>query len=81
MSLCGEHLSVDNMNQAVKMAGEQLGIGIKEFTVAGVPEDNLFAHHWYVGTEDQADAEALKARIDENIKNSMMIMQWNGSML
>ena len=68
LSLCGEHLSVDNMNQAIQMAAEQLGVGIKEFTVAGVPEDNLFAHHWYVGTEDSVDAELLKTSIDENLK-------------
>jgi hypothetical protein len=68
LSLCGEHLSVDNMNKAVEYAGEKLNINIKEFTVMGVPHGNLFAHHWFIGTEDHADAEQLMIAIDTHLK-------------
>ena len=68
LSLCGEHLSVDNMNKAIEMASEEFNIAIKEFTVAGIPEGNLFAHHWYVGTDDPVDAEKLRLAIDENLR-------------
>ena len=48
---CGEHLSVDNMNKAVKSGVERVcNISIPEFTVAGVPMIVCFAHHWYIGT-------------------------------
>jgi hypothetical protein len=68
LSLVGEHLSVDNMNTAVQMVSDEMNISIGEFTVAGVPYDQLFAHHWYVATDDDVDAEELKVRIDEKLK-------------
>ena len=67
LSLCGEHLSVDNMNKAIEFASEKLSIQVKEFTVLGVPEGNLFGHHWYVGTEDIIDPKMLKKTIDSQL--------------
>lgn len=68
LSLCGEHLSQDNMNRAIELTAEQLGITINEYTVAGINYENLFAHHWYVGTDDKVDANRVKELIDENLK-------------
>ncbi|GAB3566675.1 GH3 auxin-responsive promoter family protein [Spirosoma luteolum] len=68
LSLCGEHLSVDNMNKAIEMVADELGISVREFTVAGVRHDTLFAHHWYIGTDDAVDAVDLSHRIDEKLK-------------
>jgi GH3 auxin-responsive promoter len=69
LSLVGEHLSVENMTRAVQLASEELNISIPEFTVAGVPHDNFFAHHWFVATNDAvADPHFLKTKIDEHIK-------------
>jgi len=39
----GEHLSVDNMNQALAMVSVELNISIPEFTVSGVPYGSFFA--------------------------------------
>lgn len=68
LSLCGEHLSVDNMNKAIELVSNELNIAIQEFTVAGIPHGTLFAHHWYVGTDDQVDKKLLKEKIDEHLK-------------
>jgi hypothetical protein len=68
LSLCGEHLSVDNMNKAIEMVSDQLNISIKEFTVAGIPHQSLFAHHWYVGTDDRVDGIMLRDKLDETLK-------------
>jgi hypothetical protein len=68
LSLCGEHLSVDNMNKAVELVANELNISIKEFTVAGIPFESLFAHHWYVGTDDHVDQALLKTRLDACLK-------------
>lgn len=68
LSLCGEHLSVDNMNRAVEMSAEKFNIGIKEFTVAGVPDGKLFSHHWFVSCDEPVDSEALKQEIDTCLK-------------
>lgn len=68
LSLCGEHLSVDNMNKAVEYACDHFGIQVKEFTVLGVPQGTLFGHHWYVGTDDTVDSKNLKKTIDTQLK-------------
>ncbi len=68
LSLVGEHLSVDNMNKAIEMASEELNISIPEFTVAGVPHGNFFAHHWYIATNDPVNSETLRLLIDEKLK-------------
>jgi GH3 auxin-responsive promoter. len=68
LSLCGEHLSVDNMNKAIELVSNEMNIEIKEFTVAGIPHQTLFAHHWYVGTDGQVDKKQLKERIDFHLK-------------
>jgi len=68
LSLVGEHLSIDNMNKAVQLAGESLNVCIPEFTVAGIPYENFFAHHWYVACNDDVDKEALRKAIDDRLK-------------
>lgn len=68
LSLCGEHLSQDNMNRAIEIVSAELNIDIKEFTVAGINYDTMFAHHWFIGTDDAVDAKVLRTRIDETLK-------------
>ncbi len=68
LSLVGEHLSVENMNRAVQLVSEEMNISIPEFTVAGVPYHNFFAHHWYVACNDNVNAEQLRINIDEKLK-------------
>jgi hypothetical protein len=68
LSLCGEHLSVDNMNKAIEYASESLSIQVKEFTVLGESQGTLFGHHWYVGTDDAIDPKILKKTIDGKLK-------------
>ncbi|MBD8487684.1 GH3 auxin-responsive promoter family protein [Echinicola sp. CAU 1574] len=68
LSLCGEHLSVDNMNKAVRLAEDEMNINIREFTVLGIPMGTLFAHHWYIGTDDEVDQEKLREVIDHHLK-------------
>ena len=69
LSLVGEHLSVDNMNKALKLVCEELNICIPEYTVCGEPYGNFFAHHWYVACNDHVNPELLKAKIDEKLKD------------
>lgn len=65
LSLVGEHLSVDNMNRAIQLANEKLNISVMEFTVAGIPIEGLFGHHWFVGTDEPVDKNILKKTLDE----------------
>ncbi len=67
LSTVGEHLSVDNMNKAIQVVSEELNIAIPEFTVAGQPYNNFFAHHWFIACDDNVDAALLRTRIDETL--------------
>ncbi len=68
MSLCGEHLSLDNMNKAIELVEEELNIDIREFTLLGESHESLFAHYWYIGTDDVVDSAVLRDSIDEKLK-------------
>jgi hypothetical protein len=68
LSLCGEHLSVDNMNKAIEMVSDELDIRINEFTVAGVKHGSMFAHKWFIGTDDHVSDVELKFLIDSKLK-------------
>lgn len=68
LSLCGEHLSVENMNKAISLVCQEFNIDIREFTVTGIPYQNMFAHKWYIGTDDAVDLQKLNQRLDELLK-------------
>lgn len=68
LSLCGEHLSVDNMNKALIEVSDEMGFSIKEFTVAGVAHESLFAHHWYIGIDEAVDENLLRDKLDHHLK-------------
>ncbi|WP_162418020.1 GH3 family domain-containing protein [Cyclobacterium roseum] len=68
LSLCGEHLSMDNMNRAVELVSEELNVDICEFTVLGLPAESLFMHHWFVGTDEEVDETELMEKIDGKLK-------------
>lgn len=68
LSLCGEHLSVENMSKAIRMTADNLKININEFAVAGVPYENLFAHKWFIGSDKLVSAEDIKQQIDYYLK-------------
>ena len=68
LSLCGEHMSVDNMNKAIETVSKKLNITIREFAVAGLKHDGLFAHQWYIGCDNpNVDAEQLKTMLDQTL--------------
>jgi len=68
LSLVGEHLSVENMNRAIQMVANELNVCIPEFTVAGIPYGNFFAHHWFVACDDPVDEAQLRLLLDAKLK-------------
>ena len=64
LSLCGEHLSLDNMNKAIELVSEELNLDIREFTVIGEPFGSLFSHSWYIGTDDKTDSAKIEEVLD-----------------
>ncbi len=69
LNICGEHLSQENMNRAVELMADDLNITAREFTVAGIKHDTMFAHKWFIGTDDAIDPNVVRDRIDHHLKN------------
>ncbi len=69
ISICGEHLSQENMNRTIELLQDELDIEIKEFTVIGVHHGSLFAHKWFIGTDDALDGNHAAEVIDKHLKN------------
>jgi len=70
LNLCGEHISVDNLTKAAKMLDDELHIGIREFTVAGVKRENgsMFEHRWYIGCDHPISNQVAAQKIDGYLK-------------
>lgn len=68
LSMCGEHLSVDNMNKAIEMISDELNISITEFVVSGIKHGSMFAHKWYIGIDSDVNETMLKIKLDEKLK-------------
>lgn len=68
LSLVGEHLSVDNMNKAIETLSQQINTEIPEFAVAGVQNENVFGHEWYLGCSSEKDDSSIAQLLDENLK-------------
>lgn len=68
LSICGEHLSVDNMNHGVQHVEEELDVVIPEYTVSAVEVGSFYAHKWYIGCDTPCDATQVKTLIDTKLK-------------
>lgn len=68
LSICGEHLSVDNMNQGIQRVEEVLEVCIPEYTVSAVKSGQFFTHKWYVGCNPLTDPSRVKTILDERLK-------------
>ncbi len=71
LNVAGSQLSVEKMNNAMKMLEDDMGISIKEFLVSAVEFNGGFAHKWYLGSEDgdAIDKEQAKSKLDKYLKD------------
>ncbi|NJN33559.1 MAG: GH3 auxin-responsive promoter family protein [Saprospiraceae bacterium] len=68
LSVTGEHLSVDNMNQGITLVQDDLNVDVKEFTVAAVLTPAGFAHRWYIGCDPSVDAQVFSQLLDKRLR-------------
>ncbi len=73
LSVCGEHLSVDNMTQGIQHLQRTLGLHIREFTVSAVSCEQTVAQRWYIGYDEidknKLDANKVNNLLDEHLKS------------
>jgi hypothetical protein len=66
LSLCGEHLSLDNINEAIVSTAEKMKIEISEFCI--YPETEHQRHSWFIGVTGKVDNKKLLGNIDKKLK-------------
>lgn len=70
LNVVGSQLSVNKMNAALREVEEKFNTEIPEFTLAATRINNEFYHHWYLGTDIQADNTTLAQALDQSLKNA-----------
>lgn len=65
LSLVGEHLSLDNIHQAVLNACNELNYSVTEFCLYPLAEEQR--HCWYFGIDEAVDEHQLMQRVDLNL--------------
>lgn len=65
LSLVGEHLSLDNINEAIMSVSNDMNIEIQEYGIYADPEEQ---HHvWSFGIDQECDKQEVIARIDKKL--------------
>lgn len=65
LSLCGEHLSLDNINQALLSVSRELKIGISEYTIYADAANSR--HKWFIGTSAEIDQSKFASKMEEKL--------------
>lgn len=65
LSLCGEHLSLDNIAIAIQNAATTLNVQITEYCLFA--ETDLQRHSWYFGTSKPVEATELMLLVDNEL--------------
>jgi len=70
ISLVGEHLSIDNMTEAVYQLAKMVKSTFTEFTVSGIKKDGGLGHKWYLGTDNtRLVGQDLSGQLDTNLRS------------
>lgn len=70
LNVVGSQLSVNKMNDALKVLENKYDIKIPEFTLAAVRINGEFYHSWYLGTETEVGNEELAECLDDTLKKA-----------
>jgi hypothetical protein len=62
LSVIGEHLSLDNMHEALRLTGDKLSCCVEEFTVCSDKE--TYQHEWYISLDKVVDSVEFQQVLD-----------------
>lgn len=68
LSICGEHLSVDNMNEALALVEKEMDVDVREFTVVAKKVGNRFGHEWYLGMDKKMPPTQVRDALDKHLQ-------------
>jgi hypothetical protein len=67
LSLCGEHLSLENINEALLTTGSYFNVDFSEFTIYA--DSDKQSHCWYLGTNKKVnDQKDLITFLDDTLR-------------
>ncbi len=67
VSLVGEHLSLDNINNAIQYVGERYSSDLSEFCLYA--DGDELRHYWFLGSSGDLNEEEVMKSIDKEICN------------
>lgn len=67
LSLCGEHLSLDNINQALKSVSTQNKLSFSEYTIHA--DEEGLKHCWYIGCDEHKATPSIIEQIDSALQD------------
>ena len=62
LSLCGEHLSLDNINQGLKEISSKHQLSFSEYTIHA--DENDLQHCWYIGCDEHKADDSIIEELD-----------------
>ncbi len=65
LSLCGEHLSLANINEAIRNVADNNNIEITEFCI--YPDIDHQRHEWFLGIDEDVDKHDILAQLDAEL--------------
>ena len=65
LNLCGEHLTLDNLNQAVKEVCSNFNIPVFDYTIIAMNNEQI--HHWYIEGSSKLNSSDLINAIDSKL--------------
>jgi len=74
LSLCGEHLSLENINEGLLQLSLWSGITLGECTVMGLSHEGVYGHQWYLSV-DESVLESAQSRKTELVQHLDQILQ------
>lgn len=66
LNMTGEHLSLENITDAVNNTANKLGISIEEFCV--IPSKQCDRHYWYIGSNQIVDHQLFSVELNNELE-------------
>jgi len=66
LSICGEHLTLDNINQAMVQVSSAHGLSFSEYTIYA--DESSYQHCWFIGCDEGKATPELIKEIDEKLQ-------------
>ncbi|MEL4307994.1 GH3 family domain-containing protein [Joostella sp. CR20] len=71
LNVVGSQLSVNKMNDAIKVVEDEFNMEIPEFTITATKINNEYHHHWYIGTPKvNVSNEEIANLLDSTLKSA-----------